>query len=165
MQRSSPVARGFVSLIRGPAFTGPALMRSITYSPAFVKQVSKGKRATAVALSPSTTSSLPGKALAPDDPMMGGFLLKFGELRGWHTRDVMGINVAHGAKIFRGPEPRVRFADFPFGTSFAWHELLSGELQWRLLEKDAPYTMEPNQHGLLEQQAPVLVTCFTKLGS
>ena len=69
MHRSSPVAGGFVSLIRGPAFTGPALTRSITYSPAFVKQVSKGKRATAVALSPSTTSSL------RHDPMMGGFLL------------------------------------------------------------------------------------------
>ena len=137
---------------------------SITYSPAFVKQVSKGKKAAAAPTSSSTestASTLPGKALTPEDPMLG-FLLKLGEQRGWHSLKDMGVNVAHSAKSFRRPEPRFSSAVYPFRTTFGRYDLPSGECTWRVLERDTAHTQEANQHQLLEKPAPVLVTFFTK---
>jgi len=133
--------------------------RSITYSPNFVKQVSKGKRSTAA--KPSQVTELPGEALDGNDPLLG-FLLKFAEHRGWHSQGNMGVNVAHGARSFRTPEPRFSSAQFPLRTSFARYELPTGERRWRVLERKTRYLEEANQHGLLTLAAPVLVTFFSK---
>ena len=124
-------------------------------SPDFVKQVAKGKRS-----SPSSLAALPGQALAASDPVFG-HLLSLGEQRGWHAVEGMGINVAFDAKSFRTPEPRFSSAEYPFRTTFCRVQLPSGQAQWRVLSRDEPYTQLANQHGLLPERVPVLVTLFT----
>ena len=116
---------------------------------------------TLCAAKPSQVTELPGEALDGNDPLLG-FLLKFAEHRGWHSQGNMGVNVAHGARSFRTPEPRFSSAQFPLRTSFARYELPTGERRWRVLERKTRYLEEANQHGLLTLAAPVLVTFFSK---
>ena len=132
---------------------------SITYSPSFVKQVAKGKKAPSVKTSAS--EELPGDPVDGNDPLMG-FLLKFAEVRGWHSHGATGVNVAHNARSYRTPEPRFSSAVLPVRTTFARYERPSGELVWRALERKTRYLEEANQHGLLRLAAPVLVTFFTR---
>ena len=131
---------------------------SVTYSPAFVKQVSKGQRKRAA---PTSTAELMGEPLEPGDPLLG-HLLKLGEQRGWHHRADMGINVAYDAKSFRSPEPRFSPAQFPLRSTFCRLELQTGQVMWRCLERDCRYQDLANQHELLPHRAPILVTFFTK---
>ncbi|CAE7278587.1 unnamed protein product, partial [Symbiodinium necroappetens] len=86
---------------------------SIEYSPTFVKQVSKGKRVVVPKVPEGV--KLPGASVDGGDPLLG-FLLKFAEDRGWHHQGSMGVNVSHGAKSFRTPEPRFSSAEFPVST-------------------------------------------------
>ena len=132
---------------------------SVTYSPTFVKQVAKAKKVSARAVGP--THELPGEALSAADPVFG-HLLRLCDVRGWHSQDGLGINVAHGAKSFRTPEPRFSAAELPLRTSFARVELPSGQLQWRVLERDLEYAELPNQHQLLPERVPILVTVFSR---
>ena len=134
---------------------------SVTYSPAFVKQATKGKKPSAAPATASSTTSLPGDPVDGRDPFMG-FLLKLGESTGWHHRDGMGVNVAFDAKSFRTPEPRFSSKAFPLRSTFARYGTEQGEYVWRTLERNVSYTEEANQHQLLLAPAPVLVTCFTK---
>ena len=131
---------------------------SVTYSPSFVKQVSKGKRKKP---EPVQSHEPMGQPLLPDDPLLG-HLLKLGEQRGWHHLESMGVNVAYDARSRRSPEPRFSPSSFPFRSSFCRVELPSGQVQWRCLERDTRYQELPNQHELLPQRAPILVTFFTK---
>ena len=133
---------------------------SITYSPSFVKQVAKGKRTPAPA-PVAASADLPGEPLDGRDPMLG-FLMKFAEMKGWHNHQNMGINVAHSAKSYRTPEPRFSSATYPLRTSFARFERPTGEVCWRVLERNTRYLEEANQHQLLSLTAPILVTCFAK---
>ncbi|OLQ04968.1 Uncharacterized protein K02A2.6 [Symbiodinium microadriaticum] len=132
---------------------------SIEYSPTFVKQVSKGKRVVVPKVPEGV--KLPGASVDGGDPLLG-FLLKFAEDRGWHHQGSMGVNVSHGAKSFRTPEPRFSSAEFPLRTTFGRYELPSGELAWRVLERKNRYLEEANQHSLLPLPAPVLVTFFSR---
>ena len=93
---------------------------------------------------------------------MLGFLMKFAEMRGWHNHKNMGINIAHSAKSFRTPEPRFSSATYPLRTTFGRFERPTGEVCWRVLERNNRYLEEANQHQLLDQPAPVLVTCFAQ---
>ncbi|CAE7234040.1 pol [Symbiodinium sp. CCMP2456] len=131
---------------------------SVTYSPSFVKQVSKGKRKKP---EPSPAAELLGSPLDPSDPLLG-HLLKLGELKGWHNLENMGVNVAYDARSKRSPEPRFSPSQFPFRSSFCRVELPTGQAQWRVLERDVPYSELPNQHELLPSRAPILVTFFTR---
>ena len=88
--------------------------------------------------------------------------MKFAEMKGWHNHKDMGINIAHGAKSYRTPEPRFSSAVCPLRTTFGRFERPSGEVCWRVLERNNRYLQEANQHQLLEQPTPVLVTCFAK---
>ena len=62
----------------------------VSYSPAFVKQLSKAGRVPVVA--ESAGAELPGDALPGRDPMLG-LVLKVAQVRGWHSQDGMGVNV------------------------------------------------------------------------
>ncbi|CAE7399786.1 Ank3 [Symbiodinium necroappetens] len=104
---------------------------------------------------------LPGDPVDGNDPLMG-FLLKFAEVRGWHSHGATGVNVAHNARSYRTPEPRFSSALLPVRTTFARYQRASGELVWRALERKTRYLEEANQHGLLKLAAPVLVTFFTR---
>ena len=133
---------------------------SVTYSPEFVKQVSKGKRVPPP-IPRDARLALLGEPLRGDDPLLG-HLMKLGDQRGWHRLDDVGVNVADHAKSYRTPEPRFSSAEYPLRSTFCRVELPSGQVQWRRLEKDLAYTELANQHGLLSERAAVLVTFFSR---
>ena len=112
---------------------------SVTYSPSFVKQVSKGKRKKP---EPMLEQAPMGQLLPPNDPLLG-HLLKLGEQRGWHNLENMGVNVAYDARSKRSPEPRFSPSAFPFRSWFCRVELSSGQVQWRVLERNASYQELP----------------------
>jgi hypothetical protein len=131
---------------------------SVTYSPDFVKQVSKAK----TKRTPSTATStleLPGEPPGGNDPVLS-HLLRLGEQRGWHHKDGIGINVAYGAKSFRTPEPRFSAKEFPRRTTYGRFDTGGDQAVWRVLERDFEYQSAPNQHALIGVQAQVLVTFF-----
>ena len=130
----------------------------VTYCPEFVKQTSKGKSRKLP--SGPVPEELPGEPLPPGDPLHS-HLLRLGEQRGWHRRDGLGINVAFGARSFRGPEPRFAASELPFRSSFGRFELPTGQVVWRVLERDSSYTSLSNQHALIGCTVPILVTFFS----
>ena len=135
---------------------------SVTYSPTFVKQVAKGKKARP----PEVRSNLKplGSELPAADPLLE-HLLPLGERRGWHSFEGTGVNVAFDAKSFRTPELRFSASEFPLRSSFARAarvDLPSGQAQWRVLERGLEYEDLANPHGLLEQRVPILVTSIEK---
>ena len=132
---------------------------SITYSPDFVKQVQKAKRpsSTSTRTTSASSTSLPGEPLRPDDPVYG-HLLKLSKLKGWHTQNGLGINVAKGARSYRTPEPRFSSDSLPFRTSFGCFAC-KDQLEWRVLERGTKYGALPNQHALFGH-AEVLITIF-----
>ena len=92
------------------------------------------------------------KALTADDPMLG-FLLKFAELRGWRSRLTWASTWLTLRSLVEDQNPAsVRLCYL--WTTFARYELPTGELQWRVLERDVQYTLEANQRRLLEVPAP-----------
>ena len=132
----------------------------VTYSPEFVKQVSKGaKRRTTISSSSTTNlSSLPGESLFNDDPILG-YVMKFANQRGWHSDSGLGVNVAQNARSLRTPEPRFASSAVPYRTSFGCFES-NGRLVWRVLERSVKYVDLPNQHALIGPTAQTLVTFF-----
>ncbi|CAE7938558.1 unnamed protein product, partial [Symbiodinium necroappetens] len=85
----------------------------------FVKQTVKGRVATKAG-----PEVLSGAEVKADDPVLG-FLQGLPTQKGWHRREALAIQVSHGTKRFRRPEPR--FHD-PYGKGV-----------WRILERDQPY--------------------------
>ena len=62
------------------------------------------------------------------------FVHQLSECSGWHFLDGVGVNVAHGAKSYRGAEPGLALREFPFRTSVAgW--FIKGSMKWRVLEE------------------------------
>ena len=136
----------------------------VTYSPDFVKQVSKGaKRRPSVTSTSSSTTSLPGEAIPNDDPILG-YVLKFSSTRGWHSEGALGVNVAQNARSFRTPEPRFASSKLPYRTTFGSFES-GGKVSWRALERSVKYVDLPNQHALLDRSACNLVTFFHAMPS
>ena len=137
----------------------------VTYSPDFVKQVSKGakRRSSSTSPTPSTSTSIPGEAIPNDDPILG-YVLKFSRTRGWHSDGALGVNVAQNARSFRTPEPRFASSALPYRTTFGSFES-GGKVVWRALERSVKYVDLPNQHALLERSANDLVTFFHALPS
>ena len=129
---------------------------SVEYSPNFLKQVSKGKSKSSTT---PATCKIPGEPLVGNEPVMG-HLLRLGEFRGWHQVEGMGVNVTYDARSFRTPEPRFAAAELPLRTSFGRFTLPSGQCQWRCLERCTEYAFLHNQHSLLEERVPILVTFF-----
>ena len=105
---------------------------SVTYSPTFVKQVAKAKKVSARAVGPSVMS------------VVG--IVKMD----WASMSLM--------------EPRVSFsaAELPLRTSVARVELPSGQLQWRVPERDLEYAKLPNQRQLRPERVPILVMVFSR---
>ena len=131
---------------------------SISFSPDFVKQVSKARTS-----KPSVTSlacaEFPGVRLSGDDPLLG-HMLALAERRGWHFSDGIGINVAFNAKSYRTPEPRFSSNDLPLRSSFGRFKLKDDQFAWHRLETGVEYTKLANQHGLIGMPVPILVTLF-----
>ena len=130
---------------------------SISYSPEFVKQVSKAKT-----LKPSVQSAcvdLPGVRVEDGEPLLA-FLWGLAEKRGWHLRNGIGIQVAFNAKSFRTPEPRFSASQKPLRSSYARFNLDDARYEWRRLERAVRYSELPNQHALIDVAAPVLISMF-----
>ena len=129
---------------------------SISYSPEFVKQVSKAKK-----VKPSETSAcaeLPGVRLSADDPMWP-HLLKLCEKRGWHSISNMGVQVAFNARSYRTPEPRFSAHELPLRSTFARFNV-DDQFVWHQLELGIEYGKLLNQHAMIGSSAPVLITFF-----
>lgn len=130
----------------------------ISYSPQFVKQVFKA-RAAKPSVKMSAGAEFPGVKLDGNDPVLP-YLQGLCEKRGWHLQNGVGIQVAHNAKSFRTPEPRFSSADMPLRSSFGRFVHGTGQIEWRRLESGTDYTRLQNQHGLIEQAVPTLITMF-----
>ena len=129
---------------------------SVSYCPAFVKQVYKASKGSKLT---TTTVTLPGEPLIGSDPLLN-HLLRLGEQRGWHFQSNVGVHVAFGAKSFRTPEPRFSMEEYPIRSSFARFSLPSGQMEWRQLERGVRYGRLSNQHALFGGTAGILVTLF-----
>lgn len=130
---------------------------SVAYNPGFVKQVYKASKSKPRPLQDG--AALPGEPLGRDEAMLG-HLMKLGGQRGWRQQTGVGINVAFNAKSYRTPEPRFSTSQFPLRTTFARFDHPSGQCEWRRLEAGARYSDFSNQHALLGQCAPILISLF-----
>ena len=130
---------------------------SITYSPEFVKQVTKAR-----SIKPSVepaSADLPGVVLDGSDPVLP-FLMSLGEKRGWHFQNQIGIQTAYNAKSYRTPEPRFSSSEMPLRSSFGRFQSAEGRCVWHKLESAVQYTSLPNQHALIGCIVPILVSMF-----
>ena len=89
---------------------------------------------------------------------MYGHLLKLSRLKGGHTQNGLGINVAKSARSYRTPEPRFSSDSLPYRSSFGCF-VNREQLEWRVLERGTKYGALPNQHALFGH-ADALVTIF-----
>ncbi len=134
---------------------------SISYSPQFVKQVSKAR-----SVKPSVNlagADFPGEKLEGDDPLLS-HLIHLGEKRGWHTFSGIGVQVAYNAKSFRTPEPRFSATEFPLRSSFGRFQVAETQNVWHRLESAVQFSDLPNQHALIGCQVPILVTMYHSSG-
>ena len=131
---------------------------SVTYSPTFVKQVSKA-RSSKPMKSSSACAELPGTRLSGDDPMLP-HLMSLAEQKGWHFKGGVGIQVAFNAKSFRTPELRFSASELPYRSSFGRFNLSPDEVVWQRLEGGTKYSAEANQHALIGTVVPILVSFF-----
>ena len=130
---------------------------SISYSPSFVKQVTKAR-----AVKPSVTSAsadLPGDEIDVSDPILP-HLNGLANQKGWHFISGVGIQVACAAKSFRSPEPRFSAAELPLRSSFGQCRVSQTETVWRRLERAVELSQLTNQHALIGQITPILITMF-----
>ena len=114
---------------------------SVSYSPEFVRQVSKTKKA-----KPSddpASAELPGERLNGDDPLLP-HLARLADRKGWHFISNIGVQVAHSAKSFRTPEPRFSAVDLPLRSSFG-RFCVNDQYIWRCLESGTRYGELTNQ--------------------
>ena len=132
---------------------------AIQFAPKFVKQVQKAKRLPALTSGTSRTSAdLPGEELKGDDPVLS-HLLKLQNVKGWHLKEGVGINVAKNARSFRTPEPRFSPEQFPFRTTFGCFNV-GDQSFWRVLERGTRYCSLANQHALFDTMAETLISVF-----
>ena len=124
---------------------------SYRYNAKYVKQTIKTKPK--VRPGPEVVS---GEEVSPTDPVMG-FLQGFATKRGWHRKDGLAIQVAHGARSYRRPEPRFEADMYPFRTSYALFHDQQGRGSWRILERDVRYGRILRS---LDKEAAVLITVF-----
>ncbi|CAE6915744.1 RE2 [Symbiodinium sp. CCMP2592] len=124
---------------------------SFRYNVKFVKQTIKAKPK--VRPGPEVVS---GEEVGPTDPVLG-FLQGLATKRGWHRRDGLVIQVAHGAKSYRSPEPRFDAEMYPVRTSYALFHDQQGRGSWRILERDVRYGRFLRS---LDREAAVLITVF-----
>lgn len=130
---------------------------SISYSPEFVKQVTKAR-----SIKPSAGTACadwPGVVLDGSDPMLP-FLMTLGEKKGWHFQNQIGIQTAYNAKSYRTPEPRFSSSEMPLRSSFGRFQSAEGQCFWHKLESAVQYTSLPNQHALIGCVVPILVSMF-----
>ena len=131
----------------------------VTYSPAFVKQPSKGKSPKKPTELQAHLRSDLGVPFGSDDPLYGR-VLQLAEKPGWHVLgDEVAAHVCKGAKSFRTPEPRFSRDDYPHRTTFGRFENVLG-LFWRKLEGSENLHMCGNTRKPLPAAADVLVTLF-----
>ncbi|CAE7790137.1 Mfsd6 [Symbiodinium sp. CCMP2592] len=99
---------------------------------------------------------LSGTAVGPSDPVLG-FLQGLSTEKGWHRKNTTAIQVAHGAKSYRRPEPRFSPKDYPYRTTYALFHDEHGRGAWRLLERDEVYgrMLKP-----LDRTGAVLISIF-----
>ena len=101
---------------------------SIEYHPEFARQTKSGSKKA------QEVSDLPGRALEDKDKAIMEFAYNLSEQPGWHFVHGHGVNMAHGAKSLRSPQPRFAVRDFPYRTSLArWRS--GGDLVWRVIEE------------------------------
>ncbi|CAE7718191.1 pgsA [Symbiodinium sp. CCMP2592] len=99
---------------------------------------------------------LSGTEVKPGDPLLP-FLQGLATQRGWHKRNSLAIQVAHGARSFRRPEPRFSAAEYPYRATFALYHDAAGRGIWRILEANTAYG---RYLAPLEREAAVLITVF-----
>ena len=124
---------------------------SFRYNAKFVKQTIKAKFK--VTAGPEVVS---GSAVSSSDPILR-FLQGLATKRGWHQKDGLAIQVAHGARSYRRPEPRFEAAKYPLRTTYALFHDPQGRGVWRILERDEPYSRHLRP---LDREAAVLITVF-----
>ena len=132
---------------------------SISYSPQFVKQVAKARSAKPSTAASTCVDELLGVMVDGNDPLLP-HLQGLCEKRGWHHINGVGVQVAHNAKSFRTPEPRFSVEEKPFRSTFGRFTLSDGSVQWRRIEFGAAYSQLANQHGMIGQTVPTLITMF-----
>ena len=132
---------------------------SIEFKAGFTKQTSKGKKPAAVG-DAEPGDKLPGRVPEDRDAGLMKFVTKLSECSGWHFLDGVGVNVAHGAKSYRGPEPRFAVREFPLRTSIAgW--FTQGSMKWRVLEEKVDLRDLCNHHEQLGIRTTRLITFFS----
>ena len=99
---------------------------------------------------------LSGQSVASSDPVLA-FLQGLSTQKGWHRRNTTAIQVAHGAKSYRSPEPRFSREEYPYRTTYGLFHDEEGKGEWRLLERDEGYgkLLKP-----LDRTAAVLISIF-----
>lgn len=134
---------------------------SISYSPGFVKQVTKARSRKFPAVTNSAGADVPGVALDGNDPIMP-HLHGLCEKRGWHYLSGIGVQVACAAKSFRTPEPRFSIAEFPLRTTYGRFDVSQTQKVWQKLENAVIMSDLPNPHALIGRTVPVLISLFHK---
>ncbi|OLP73762.1 hypothetical protein AK812_SmicGene46895, partial [Symbiodinium microadriaticum] len=126
---------------------------SFRYNPAFVKQTVRAR-----VPKKAGPEVLTGSEVKADDPVLG-FLQGLSTQKGWHRKDGMAIQVSHGAKSFRRPEPRFNPQDYPLRTTYGLFHDPYGKGVWRILERDQSYGRALRS---LDREAAALITIFRK---
>ena len=130
---------------------------SIEFKAGFTKQTSKGKKK----LENVASGELPGRVPGGQDDALMKFVYQLAECSGWHFLDGIGVNVAHGAKSFRSPQPRFSLRDFPLRTTVAgW--MIGGKLQWRILEEKVDLRDLNHLQEQIEVRTSRLLSFFSK---
>ena len=134
---------------------------SIEFTAGFTKQTSKGRKTAKVGEAEQTGDELPGRLPGGQDEALMKFVRQLCESSGWHFLYGVGIQVAHGAKSYRGPEPRFAAREFPFRTTVAgW--FFKGSMKRRILEEKTDLRDLPNHHEQICVRTTRLVTFFSR---
>ena len=96
--------------------------------------------------------------MTESDPMHR-HVIQLGDVTGWHKREDCVIQVARNARSFRTPRPRFAPTDYPVRSSFGRFDGPTGA-SWRRLESNVQYEDLSNQHGMIGENASVLISCF-----
>ena len=132
---------------------------SIEFKEGFTKQTKKGK----ANYEEENLTELPGRVPDGRDEALLKYVFPIAEQPGWHFIDGVGVSVAHGAKSYRSPAPRLTLQDFPYRTTVAgWKG--HGTVQWRILEEKVALRDLPNHQEHVGGRCSLLVTFFSGSG-